>query len=162
MPAGPQCTEAWPYFVHCFFQFAPSCYCKEESKYEDDRAVSETWSALEESYPDRKKEMRGDREIFAPYRRSNVVTRLESQAEKEKGAYGKALAKYTPSAEYQAAIDHLAKAKAKLSGGDKKAKGTEKKKATALKAKVFLRFESLVHTRMLVLLEISLHGRRRS
>ena len=56
--------------------------------------------------------MRGDREVFAPYRRSNVVTRLESQAEKEKAAYGKALAKYTPSAEYQAAIDHLAKAKA--------------------------------------------------
>ena len=162
MPAGPQCTEAWPYFVHCFFRFAPSCYCKAESKYADDRAVSETWSALEESFPYRKKEMRGDREIFAPYRRSNVVTRLESQAEKEKAAYEKALAKYTPSAEYQAAIDHLAKAKAKLSGGDKKAKETEKKKATALKAKVFLRFESLVHTRMLVLLEISLHGRRRS
>ena len=106
--------------------------------------------------------MRGDRETFAPYRRSNVVTRLESQAEKEKAAYEKALAKYTPSAEYQAAIDHLAKAKAKLSGGDKKAKETEKKKDTALKAKVILRFESLVHTRMLVLLEISLHGRRRS
>ena len=162
MPAGPQCTEAWPYFVHCFFRFAPSCYFKEESKYEDDRAGSETWSALEESFPDRKKEMRSDREIFAPYRRSNVVTRLESQAEKEKAAYEKALAKYTPSAEYQAAIDHLAKAKAKLSGAEDKAKETEKKKATALKAKVFLRFESLVHTRMLVLLEISLHGRRRS
>ena len=43
-----------------------------------------------------------------------MVTRLESQAEKEKAAYEKALAKYTPSAEYQAAIDHLAKAKAYL------------------------------------------------
>merc|ERR1719162_2898438 len=61
--------------------------------------------------------------------------KCEATAEKEKGAYGKALAKYTPSAEYQAAIDHLAKAKAKLSGGDKKANETEKKKAKALKAK---------------------------
>lgn len=62
--------------------------------------------------------------------------KCEAIAEKEKAAYEKALAKYTPSAEYQAAIDHLAKAKAKLSGGDKKAKThSEKKKATALKAK---------------------------
>eukprot|EP01048_Picozoa_sp_COSAG05_P027464 COSAG05_NODE_8025_length_744_cov_1.618605_3_plen_75_part_00 len=59
-----------------------------------------------------------------------------TQAEKEKAAYEKALAKYTPSAEYKAAMDQLAKTKAKLSGGDKKAKDAEKKKAAALKAKV--------------------------
>merc|ERR1711865_674064 len=40
--------------------------------------------------------------------------KCEAIAEKEKAAYEKALAKYTPSAEYQAAIDHLAKAKAYL------------------------------------------------
>ena len=59
-----------------------------------------------------------------------------SQATKEKEAYEKAMKKYIPSDQYQAALDQLARAKAKLNGGDKKSKDTEKKKSVAAKAKV--------------------------
>lgn len=61
--------------------------------------------------------------------------KCEAIATKEKEAYEKAMKKYIPSDQYQAALDQLARAKAKLNGGDKKSKDTEKKKSVAAKAK---------------------------
>lgn len=50
--------------------------------------------------------------------------------------YEKALLKYKPAADYQAALDKLAGMKKKASGGDKAEKDKQKAKATKAKEKV--------------------------